>query len=53
MLDVRNGPVLLPTNSSTAPAHFSTTGFPLGDLNARRAAIRRMVRGAAKDLLIR
>ena len=30
-----------------------TTGFPLGDWNARRAAIRRIVRGAAKDLLIR
>jgi hypothetical protein len=31
----------------------STTGFPLGDWNTRRAAIRRMVRGAAKDLLMR
>ena len=30
----------------------STTGFPLGDLNTRRAAIRRMIRGASKDLLI-
>ena len=29
-----------------------TTGFPLGDMNTRRAAIRRMVRGAANDLLI-
>lgn len=31
----------------------STTGFPLADWNTRRAAIRRIVRGAAKDLLIR
>jgi len=31
----------------------STTGFPLADWNRRRAAIRRIVRGAAKDLLIR
>ena len=31
----------------------STTGFPLDDWNIRRAAIRRIVRGAAKDLLIR
>src|SRR5712691_8054618 len=31
----------------------STTGFPLADRNTRRAAIRRIVRGAAKDLLIR
>src|SRR5438067_728861 len=31
----------------------STTGFPLANWNARRAAIRRIVRGAAKDLLMR
>ena len=31
----------------------STTGFPLADWNTRRAAIRQIVRGAAKDLLIR
>src|SRR3989442_15806275 len=31
----------------------TTTGLPLGALNARRAAIRRIVRGAAKDLLMR
>jgi hypothetical protein len=31
----------------------STTGFPFADWNTRRAAIRRIVRGAAKDLLIR
>lgn len=31
----------------------STTGFPLADWNTRRAAIRRIVRGAAIDLLIR
>jgi hypothetical protein len=30
----------------------STTGFPLGNWNTRRAAIRRIVRGAAKDLLM-
>ena len=30
----------------------STTGFPLADWNTRWAAIRRIVRGAAKDLLI-
>jgi len=31
----------------------STTGFPLADWHTRRAAIRRIVRGAAKDFLIR
>jgi hypothetical protein len=31
----------------------STTGFPLAEWNTRRAAIRQIVRGAAKDLLIR
>src|SRR5260370_158467 len=31
----------------------STTGFPLADWNTRRAAIRWIVRSAAKDLLIR
>src|SRR5690606_35355383 len=31
----------------------TTTGLPLGALNTRRAAMRRIVRGAAKDLLIR
>jgi hypothetical protein len=30
-----------------------TTGLPLGALNTRRAAIRRILGGAAKDLLIR
>jgi hypothetical protein len=30
----------------------STTGFPLGALNTRRAAIRRILGGAAKDWLI-
>ena len=31
---------------------MSTTGLPLGDRNTRRAAICRIVRGAAKDLFI-
>src|SRR6185436_8378411 len=31
----------------------TTTGLPLDVLNTRRAAIRRMVGGAAKDLLMR
>jgi hypothetical protein len=31
----------------------TTTGLPLGVLNARRAAIRRILRGAADDLLMR
>src|SRR6185436_20621312 len=30
----------------------STTALPLAEWNTRRAAIRRIVRGAAKDLLI-
>ena len=30
-----------------------TIGLPLGALNIRRAAIRRILRGTAKDLLIR
>jgi len=30
-----------------------TIGFPLGDRNTHRAAIRRIVRGAAQDLLMR
>jgi hypothetical protein len=31
----------------------STTGFPVADWKTRRAAIRRIVDGAAKDFLIR
>jgi hypothetical protein len=31
----------------------STTGFPLANWNTRRAAIRRIVCGAVKDLLMR
>src|SRR5438552_718312 len=31
----------------------TTTSLPLGALNTRRAAIRRILRGAAKDFLIR
>ena len=34
-------------------ASVTTTGLPLGALNTRRAAIRRILGGAANDLLIR